>query len=101
MPKYDYRCTSCGVVYERKEGFDALMEHACERCGGSACRVFVAPPILFKGSGWYITDSKSGAATGTSPAKAATNGDQPPTAEKPADNKPAEAKGELAAAKSE
>lgn len=74
MPRYDYRCSSCGVTYERKESFEAPLQHACENCGGVSRRVFVAPPILFKGSGFYVTDSKNGssAATGTSGAKEGT-----------------------------
>jgi putative FmdB family regulatory protein len=68
MPRYDYTCDSCGARYERREGFDAPQEHPCPECGATARRVFVAPPILFKGSGWYLTDSRSAssAATGTS-----------------------------------
>ncbi len=71
MPRYDYSCASCGARYERREGFDAPQEHPCEQCGQTARRVFVAPPILFKGSGWYITDSRSAstAATGMTNSK--------------------------------
>jgi putative FmdB family regulatory protein len=104
MPRYDYKCESCGVRYERREGFDAPQEHTCEQCGsGVARRVFVAPPILFKGSGWYITDSRSGssAATGTSPTPKAESDATPPgattDAAKLAESKPAETKSEAPA----
>lgn len=75
MPRYDYSCASCGARYERREGFDAPQEHPCEKCGETARRVFVAPPILFKGSGWYITDSRSAstAATGMTSSKSDNN----------------------------
>lgn len=58
MPKYDYRCTACGHVYEKREGFDAPAVQTCPRCEGVARRVLTAPAIVFKGSGWYITDSR-------------------------------------------
>src|SRR6266568_1582763 len=62
MPKYDYRCTACGVVYEKREGFDAPALQDCPECSGSARRVLTAPAIVFKGSGWYATDSRKGSA---------------------------------------
>jgi putative FmdB family regulatory protein len=58
LPKYDYRCTACGHVYEKREGFDAPAVQTCPRCEGQARRVLTAPAIVFKGSGWYITDSR-------------------------------------------
>lgn len=61
MPKYDYRCSACGDVYEKREGFDAPAVQECPRCGGQARRVLTPPAIVFKGSGWYITDSRKSA----------------------------------------
>ncbi len=83
MPKYDYRCTSCGVTYERRESFDAPQEHACNECGAVARRVFVAPTILFKGSGWYINDSKTAESNAVS--RAAKNGDGASSETKPSE----------------
>ena len=60
VPTYAYQCQSCGVRYERKEGFDAPVEHACPTCGATARRVLVPPVILFKGSGFYATDHGRG-----------------------------------------
>lgn len=60
MPTYDYQCSQCNVVYELRQGFDAETTHPCEKCGkGTAKRVLHAPKVVFKGSGWYITDSKN------------------------------------------
>ena len=60
MPTYDYRCDSCKKTYELREGFSAPMEHTCEKCGkGTAKRLLSAPRIVFKGSGWYATDSRN------------------------------------------
>ena len=59
MPTYDYECTKCSARYELRQGFDAPSSHRCEECGkGTAKRVLSAPRIVFKGSGWYVTDSK-------------------------------------------
>jgi putative FmdB family regulatory protein len=58
VPKYDYRCTACGQVYEKREGFDAPSVQQCPSCQGVARRVLTPPAIVFKGSGWYKTDSR-------------------------------------------
>ena len=58
MPKYDYRCGTCGLVYEKREGFDAPSVQACPECSSEARRVLTPPAIVFKGSGWYKTDSR-------------------------------------------
>ncbi|MSQ60995.1 MAG: zinc ribbon domain-containing protein [Dehalococcoidia bacterium] len=59
MPTYDYRCSACGAQYEKREGFDAATAHACEQCGeGEAKRMISVPAIVFKGSGFYATDSR-------------------------------------------
>ncbi len=58
MPIYEYRCPDCAHEYEKREGFDAPAAQKCPQCGGTAQRVIHAPPIVFKGSGFYITDSR-------------------------------------------
>jgi putative FmdB family regulatory protein len=60
VPLYDYKCTACGNQYETREGFDAPSRQPCPRCGGEAKRLLHPPPIVFKGSGFYITDSRKG-----------------------------------------
>lgn len=60
MPLYDYHCPACNSTYELRQGFDAETTHTCEECGkGIAKRVLHAPPVVFKGSGWYVTDSRN------------------------------------------
>jgi putative FmdB family regulatory protein len=76
VPKYDYRC-SAGHLYEKREGFDAPAEQECQVCGAQARRVLTPPAIVFKGSGWYITDSRKsggGAASTDVPASTSENG---------------------------
>jgi putative FmdB family regulatory protein len=66
LPTYGYRCTACRAEYDRRESFSAPMEHACDVChAGTAKRVLTAPPVVFKGSGWYVTDSRSKSPTAT------------------------------------
>jgi putative FmdB family regulatory protein len=60
LPNYDYHCAKCKTTYETREGFDAPTTQKCQECGkGTAKRVLTAPRIVFKGSGFYATDSKS------------------------------------------
>lgn len=58
MPIYEYLCTKCSDLYEKREGFDAPANQKCPSCGARAQRVIQAPPIVFKGSGFYKTDSR-------------------------------------------
>ena len=58
MPIYEYQCSKCSNNYDKKEGFDAPPQQRCPKCGGKAQRVIQAPPIVFKGSGFYKTDSR-------------------------------------------
>ena len=69
MPTYQYACTECGEPLEVVQKFsdDALTE--CPACGGRLRKVFSAASIVFKGSGFYRTDSRSGATTSSSSAK--------------------------------
>lgn len=58
MPLYDYACAKCGRTHEVRHGFDEGYDQPCEGCGGPLRRVFNPAPVLFKGSGFYVTDSR-------------------------------------------
>ena len=60
MPLYDYECLSCEYRFELRQGFDANPKAICPRCEGQSRRKFHAVPIIYKGSGFYSTDYKSG-----------------------------------------
>jgi putative FmdB family regulatory protein len=71
LPTYEYRCAA-GHQYEKREGFDAPAKQKCEKCGKAANRVIFAPPIVFKGSGFYKTDSRGSDSTESAPASSPT-----------------------------
>jgi putative FmdB family regulatory protein len=58
MPTYSYHCDSCGHDFEAVQRFadDPLTE--CPQCGSPIRRVIQPVGVVFKGSGWYITDSR-------------------------------------------
>ena len=65
MPLYDYICDQCGHRFEVRQGIkeDALTE--CPQCGGLIRRVIHPVGIVFKGSGFYVTDSRKAASAST------------------------------------
>jgi putative FmdB family regulatory protein len=71
LPTYTYTCISCNDLIERRQSFSDPPLTTCEQCGGSLRKVFHPVGIVFKGSGWYVTDSRSSSsssgANGTSP----------------------------------
>ncbi len=57
MPAYTFRCEKCGVVFTRRYRFqDDLSEVKCPNGHSDVVRVFRPPAIVFKGSGFYVTD---------------------------------------------
>ncbi len=63
MPIYEYRCTTCDCSFEIRQGFDSEPFSVCPRCQNEARRIFRPTPIIFKGSGFYVTDHGSGSST--------------------------------------
>ena len=62
MPIYQYKCEKCAAEFEQRKSFNEESNHVtCPECGKRAHRVFCAPGIIFKGSGFYVTDYKSNA----------------------------------------
>ncbi|MFC1919080.1 FmdB family zinc ribbon protein [Chloroflexota bacterium] len=58
MPIYEYECTCCPYRFELKRSFHDDSPVFCPQCGGATERIFSSVPIIFKGSGFYITDSR-------------------------------------------
>jgi putative FmdB family regulatory protein len=93
VPTYQYRCTECGGELEAVQKFtdDPLTVH--EDCGGRLRKVFSPVGIVFKGSGFYRTDSRKGstasepastasAASGSSAESSSSSGDKAGSSEK-------------------
>jgi putative FmdB family regulatory protein len=67
MPIYSYQCEKCGTRFDRLQKFTDKPLTRCPECRGQVKRLIQPAGIVFKGSGWYITDSKkSSSATVTS-----------------------------------
>ena len=60
MPTYQYACTACGEQLEAVQSFTDPALTECPQCGGSLRKVFSAVGVVFKGSGFYRTDSRAG-----------------------------------------
>jgi putative FmdB family regulatory protein len=56
VPIYEYLCQDCAYTFEVKQSIKDEPVAVCARCGKSAARIISAPAIMFKGSGWYVTD---------------------------------------------
>ena len=70
MPTYQYACTKCGHQLEAVQSFSDAALTVCPECEGGLRKVYSAVGIVFKGSGFYRTDSradKSKAPTATVP----------------------------------
>ena len=60
MPTYQYACTACGHRFEAVQSFSDSSLTDCPECAGRLRKVFSSVGIVFKGSGFYRTDSRSG-----------------------------------------
>ena len=58
MPIYEYQCNSCGAQFERWRSFSDTSLPLCPHGHDSVQRLFSVPGVVFKGSGWYVTDSR-------------------------------------------
>lgn len=91
MPLYDYKCSACKKITEVRHGFDESFGSACPHCGGKLNRVFNPAPIVFKGSGFYVTDSRGKSeskSTATEAKESAPAKESPATKESPTKEKP-------------
>src|SRR5271169_2565559 len=110
MPIYEYRCEKCGKVFEKMQKFSDPPVEVHEDCGGEVERLISTSALMFKGSGFYITDyAKSGAppkgdgnaaktegksdgaseSKSGSESKSETKSDAKPASESKSDSKPA------------
>jgi putative FmdB family regulatory protein len=62
MPIYEYQCEDCGVRFERMQSMSAPSVDACPECGGQVHRVISSVGVIFRGSGFYVTDNRKSSA---------------------------------------
>ena len=100
MPTYEYECDACGHKFEQFQSIKAAPIKKCPECAKSKVRRLIGTGagLLFKGSGFYITDyrpeSYNKAAKADAPATAAGDGAKPATGDAPAAGTKSEAKAE-------
>ena len=73
VPIYDYRCDECGHRFSAVQSFNDPPLDKCPNCGKRPRRLIVAPAIVFKGSGWYKTDSRTAPKDGDGSSSSATS----------------------------
>jgi len=100
MPTYQYRCATCLSRFDAVQRFadDSLTD--CPTCGGMVKRVIQPVGVVFKGSGWYINDSRKTSNSDTSSETAAAKPDTSKPAAATADKPAAESKAEPAKSES-
>jgi putative FmdB family regulatory protein len=92
VPTYQYTCTECGEPLEAVQKFSDAPLAVCPACGGRLRKVFSAVGIVFKGSGFYRTDSRNGSRAADPAASSSSttsdSGSSNGSADKAADKKP-------------
>ena len=71
MPTYQYACTECGHAFEQFQSFSDASLTECPQCQGRLRKVYNAVGVVFKGSGFYRTDSRGSSSSSSDPAPAA------------------------------
>lgn len=78
LPIYEYQCERCGTVTDIKHGFKESPSEGCSKCGSTELkRLFNPAPIVFKGSGFYVNDSRKSGASSDAATKPETKSDAP------------------------
>ena len=94
VPIYDYRCDACGHAFSAVQSYTDATLDKCPQCGAKPRKVLTSPAIVFKGSGWYKTDSRRGSDDAKADAKADGKAETKPDAGTEKGPKPAEPKAE-------
>ena len=69
MPIYEYECKNCGTRFDRMQPITSDPVKVCPNCGEEQVRRVIQPVgVIFKGSGWYINDSRKSNNEGAPPA---------------------------------
>ena len=97
MPIYIYRCDTCGLTFERRQRMTEAPLTDCPECEGHVQRVIQPVGIVFKGSGFYVTDNRTKSSTAlpgkkesdadTTAAESTTKSSETTAKDKPAESK--------------
>ena len=85
MPIYGYRCRNCGHEFEILQKMSDAPLKTCPKCSGELAKILYPVGVIYKGSGYYSTDYKSGKASSS----AAGNGAKSDSSDGSGDSKPA------------
>ena len=88
MPNYDFQCEKCEMTFKKSLPFGNKELPTCPKCKGKTRKIITPPAVLFRGSGFYKTDSSKSSApfskqTETMKAEVAKPAEAPKAAEKP------------------
>ncbi len=89
MPLYVYQCTDCGVRFEATQSFHDAPLTTCPECNGSVYRVIGSTGVIFKGSGFYVTDNRKSGGNGNGHRTAAKSDEKASSAESKSASEPA------------
>lgn len=78
MPIYEYECDACRRTFERRQKFSDEPVRECPECQGPVNRLIHPAPIIFKGSGFYVTDSRGAPAASNEAAPDTTSAAESP-----------------------
>lgn len=88
MPTYSYRCRDCDAAFDVQQSFDEDSLTVCPQCEGSLRKLFNTVGVVFKGSGFYKTDSRSASKPAATEKKAEPAKTEPAKAESKPESKP-------------
>jgi putative FmdB family regulatory protein len=98
VPTYSYACTACDHRFDAVQSFSDDSLTVCPECGGRLRKVFSAVGVVFKGGGFYRTDSRSGSSATVPAGKSESGSESSGSSTKPAE--PAKATASAASSKS-
>lgn len=77
MPVYEYACDECGYRFDAKQSWSDDPLTVCPECTGAIRRVLHPAGVIFKGSGWYITDNRKPEKAGSSGSSTSSKSSEP------------------------
>ncbi|MGH7360145.1 MAG: FmdB family zinc ribbon protein [Candidatus Methylomirabilales bacterium] len=89
MPIYEYQCEACSHTFEAIQKMTDAPVATCVLCGGPVRRLLSAPGLVFKGTGWYVTDYPNAERKKAMEAEKKVSSDGDSTKSSPGESKPA------------